>query len=310
MSLKVKAVVNPRSANGQTAIRWPEIEQKLNRSIGAIDAEFTQGIGSATQITRRAIKEGYGHIISIGGDGTLSEVVNGFFEEDKVLQPEVLLSVITQGTGGDFRKSMGLKNNVDTAIKAIAHGSVHPIDIGKMSFVGNDGVPHQVRYFNNIASFGMGGEVDQRVNASAAAKIMGGQGAFLWATLRTMILYTNKKVRLQIDDHFDEQLTIRNVAIANGQYFGGGMWIAPKAKLDDGLFDITIMGDIGRAELLRQMKHYYDGRLFSLPKVQYLQGKKITATCSEEILLDVDGEAPGRLPATFELLPHAIKLKH
>lgn len=306
--MKIKAVVNPQSANGKTHHDWPAIEQKLVNALGPIDVDFTEGIESAIYLTRHALKEGYEHIIAVGGDGTTNETINGFFENDKLINSNAIFSVISRGTGGDFGKTIGVSKQTSSAIKSIVEGKVTKMDVGKITFVGNNG-RGTVRYFNNIASFGMGGEVDRRVNASSAAKLIGGKGAFLWATLRTTILYKNKKIRLTIDDHYDEELIIRNVAIANGQYFGGGMWVAPKAKIDDGIFDVVIIGDVSRRSTVMNMSSFYDGSHVEHPDISYLHGKKIVATSDEEVLLDVDGEAPGRLNATFEILPGAIKLK-
>lgn len=306
--MKTKVIVNPNSAKGETGRRWREIEEKLDRAIGRLDVEMTTGREAATDLTRKALKEGFERVIAVGGDGTLNEVVNGFFERDRSINSEATLSVLMSGTGGDFKRTLGLSSDIDEAIKALAQGSVCEIDVGRLTFIGHDG-RERTRYFDNIASFGMGGEVDKRVNEMSAPNILGGSASFLLASLRTLISYDNKSVRIVVDDSFDETLKIRLVVVANGQFGGGGMWLAPRARLDDGLFDIVIMGDIGRARALLNMSKIYKGRHIGMKGVTSFRGRKLVATSSEEVLLDMDGEAPGRLPATFEVLPGAIKLK-
>ena len=306
--MRAKAVVNPASSNGSTGKQWPVIEEKLRRNLGDVDAVLTAGPGDAVEMTRQALRDGFDWIISVGGDGTLNEVLNGFIDGDVPVNDGAALSVLTSGTGGDFRKTLGLPGDLDGAVGAIAERPVRRIDIGRIRFVGHDGAK-RTRYFHNIASFGLGGEVDKRVNEMSAFKRFGGSASFLYAGLRSLISYKNKDVRLVVDDRFDERLRIRLVLVSNGQYGGGGMWWAPEARLDDGLFDIIILGDIGRVRSILNMPRIYRGTHVDLPDVEFLRGRRVTAESDDEVLLDVDGEAPGRLPATFEILPGAIGLK-
>jgi len=306
--MKIKVIVNPNSAKGETGRRWRQIQDKLTHAIGHVDVSMTTGREAATDLPRKALKEGYDRIIAAGGDGTLNEVVNGFFEGDRPVNSDATLSVLMSGTGGDFKRTLGLSSDIDEAIKALAQGSVREIDVGRLTFTGHDG-EEKTRYFDNIASFGMGGEVDKRVNEMSVPNLLGGSASFLLASLRTLISYENKSVRIVVDDHFDQTLKIRLVVVANGQFGGGGMWFAPQARLDDGLFDIVILGDICRTRALRHMSKIYRGRHIGMKDVISLRGRRLDATSDEEVLLDVDGEAPGRLPATFEVLPGAIKLK-
>ncbi len=306
--VRARAIVNPASSNGSTGKQWPAIEEKLRRNLGEVDAVLTAGPGEAVEMTRRALRDGFDWIISVGGDGTLNEVVNGFFDEEIPVNDGAALSVLTSGTGGDFRRTLGLPDDLDEAVVAIAERPVRRIDVGRIRFVGHDGAS-RTRYFNNIASFGLGGEVDKRVNEMSAFKRLGGSASFLYAGLRSLISYKNKDVRLVVDDRIERRVKTRFVFVANGQYGGGGMWWAPGARLEDGLFDIVIFGDMGRARSILNMPGIYRGTHIDLPDVECLRGRKVTAESDDEVLLDVDGEAPGRLPATFEILPGAIGLK-
>jgi len=307
--MKTKIIVNPMAASGSTKKQWPKIEKKLDKVFSEISVEFTKHQNAATHLTQQAIKSGFGRIIAVGGDGTLSEVVNGFFEKGKPINKQTVLGFVMTGTCKDFAKAVGFPTNLDQAIEKLKQGTPRPIDIGKLTFIGHDG-KQRIRYFDNIASLGMGGEVDQRVDNSKLAKRINGTFAFLIGTLQTLAFYKNKRIHLKIDDHFDKEVTTRIIAVANGQYGGGGMWFAPYAKVNDGWFDIVIVGDLGRRQILESFSKIYKGSHVHSSDIIYLKGKKITATSDDEVLLDVDGEAPGRLPATFEILPGAINLQY
>jgi len=309
--MKTKVVVNPYSANGTTAAQWGDKSALLKQKIGSFDAELTTRPREATLIVQKALQNGYDRIIGVGGDGTVNEVINGFFQDGKPINPDAAFSFIMTGTGGDFRRTVGISRNIDEAISQIADGSIKKIDIGKMKYTTFDGNQEHV-YFDNIASFGMSGLVDQIANTSVVSKFtkkIGGTFAFFFASFLALLSYKNKTVQLDIDGKVYENMTIRVVSMANGQYFGGGMWIAPKAVIDDGLLEIVVLGNISRFRSVLLQGKVYKGEHLGMEDVFRLQGKKIIATSNEEVLVEADGEPFGKLPATFEILPQAINLK-
>jgi diacylglycerol kinase family enzyme len=181
--------------------------------------------------------------------------------------------------------------------------------VGVLDFVEHGGGPSR-RYFLNIASFGISGLVDQKVNATS--KALGGTASFLLGTVQALREYEPQRIHVIVDDKIDMQLSIQNVAVANGRYFGGGMKVAPYARIDDGLFDVAVIRDMPWTDLVRGGLRLYEGRHFEVAQVSHLQARKIYAEPMQEgehVLLDIDGEAPGRLPACFEVLPGAIKLR-
>jgi len=305
-NFRTKFIVNPNSANGTTAKRWPQMQKTLKTLLGEFAFDFTTGPNTATFLTRQALKDGFEMVVGVGGDGTVNEIVNGFFENDTPINPDAVFGIIERGTGCDFIKATGIPKDETQAMELLKGKKTKRIDVGKFSFIDHRG-KETSRYFANITSFGMGGEVDERVNRST--KILGGKLSFLRAVLATFLTYKNKKVRLKIDDFFDEERTIMNIAVANGQFFGGGMWVAPQAKLDDGLFDVIIIGDLGLKESLFNMGKIYKGKHLTHPKIEFYRGKKVIADSDETVLLDVDGEAPGRLPAKFQILPRILNVK-
>lgn len=305
--MKTKVIVNPNSANGRTGRQWKRLEPRLFHKLGAIEVTFTSAPGEATGLTRKALLEGFQRIIAVGGDGTVNEVVNGFFDEQGAALSQSKLSLLMMGTGGDLSKSLGTATDFEESLNIIVRDRIKPIDIGRLLCCSHDG-QERARYFINITSFGMGGEVDIRVNEAKYVKLLGGKTAYYWAALRTLLVYKNKLVRIIVDDHFDETLSLKNAAVANGQYFGGGMWIAPTALMDDGLFDLIILGDIGLISLFVHSRKFYNGSHLDLPGIIHLRGRRIEARSSSKVLLDVDGDPFGCLPAIFEILPGAINL--
>lgn len=303
--MRVKAIVNPKSANGRTAKRWIEYEGVLQKLFGRVDSEWTKSPFDATRIARESIKGGYETIISVGGDGTLNEVVNGFFENGKTVNESVQLGVISTGTGADFIKTIQFPKDIAGIAKRFAEPKVKRCDAGVIFFKDHNG-KDAVRYFINIADFGIGGETVDRVNRTT--KFFGGFISFLWGSAITVLKYRNKRINLKIDGTDYGEMVCNSVVVANGRFFGGGMMIAPKAEINDGFFDIVIAGDITKFSFLKYGPKIYKGEHINLPDVKYLRGRVIEATSEERVLLDVDGEQSGVLPARLEVIPGSINL--
>ena len=302
MSSKIAMIVNPNAGNGSTGAKWPWIRHLAGKYLGPFQHYMTKGPGDAHQLTEQAVDDGAGVIVCIGGDGTLNEVVNGIMSRDHT-GARVRLGFIPDGTGCDFVRTVPIPRRIEKAIDVIARGRSRTIDAGRMIFMDHDG-RQRCRYFHNISSFGLGGEVDSRVNRTT--KAFGPFLSFIWATLVSVMLYGKKRVRLEIDGKTHKEYNIWNVAVANGQYFGGGMWVAPDAVIDDGIFDITVVGDLSRAEVFLNLPKLYNGKIKTVEKVVTLTGKRIVATSNQRVLLDVDGEQPGTLPVVFDIVPNAL----
>jgi YegS/Rv2252/BmrU family lipid kinase len=298
-------IVNPKSQGGKLGKRWTDVAETLGRAF-PFDEAITQGVGDATRLAREALKSGVDRIVAIGGDGTVNEVVNGFFEDAKPINPEATLGLIPYGTGGDFRRTIKVPQDITEAAAVIAAGHRRKIDVGKLSFVATDGSP-ATRMFANIASFGVSGVVDRLVNESG--KKLGGKLSFMFASVRATWSYKNQRVQLTFDGKDRAEISINTVAVANGKYFGGGMKVAPAAELDDGTFEVVSIGDLGMGEVLSMSRKIYKGDHLSMDKVSVRRAKVVEAEGIEPgavIELDVDGENPGRLPARFEIVPAAL----
>jgi YegS/Rv2252/BmrU family lipid kinase len=304
---RTTVVVNPKSQGGRLGKRWPEISDTIGRAF-PFDEAITKGPGDATQLTREALRAGAERIVAIGGDGTVNEVVNGFFDDaGKPIAPEASFALIPYGTGGDFRRTFKLPTEVAGAVAVIKANHRRKIDVGRLRFVATSGEPAH-RMFANIASFGVSGVVDRMVNESG--KKFGKLG-FVWNTARAAWSYKNKRVQLTFDDQPSNRVeaTINTVAVANGKYFGGAMKIAPDAEPDDGSFDVVVMGDLSFFDIVTKGRRVFKGAHLGMEEVSQRRAKIVEAEAidpNDVVELDVDGEAPGRLPARFEILPSSL----
>jgi YegS/Rv2252/BmrU family lipid kinase len=241
----------------------------------------------------------------VGGDGTLNEVVNGLMDVEEQRRAGTAIGYIPNGTGCDFIKSVPIPRDSEEALQRIRQRSLRTIDLGKLVFLDHAG-RRAVRYFHNVTSFGLGGEVDARVNRTS--KRFGPFLSFIWATLISILVYGKKRVRLKVDGSYEGEVSVWNVAVANGQYHGGGMWVAPGASVDDGTLDVTVVGDLSLAGVFRNLPNLYNGKILQVKKVFGLKGKTISASSDQKVLLDVDGEQPGTLPAAIDVVPAALNL--
>lgn len=293
-------IVNPMAANGKAGRLWPVCAEMLGQVLeGDFKVHFTQWAGHAVDLAREAAAQGCGLVVAAGGDGTVNEVVNGLADA----LPRTKLGIVSLGTGKDLVKTLGIPADLRQAVQVLTNGAVRRIDLGHASFVDRGGRQVQ-RLFVNVGDVGFSGAVVQRVNRSS--KAWGGFLSYLGGLVTTLLTYSNKLVHITIDGSLDEIAVVNAVVVANGQYFGGGMWVAPMAQIDDGLFEVAVIGDVGKLGVIGNVPKLYRGTLASHPKVRYFRGKKVTVTSGDELLLDLDGEQPGRAPVTFEVLPQAL----
>ena len=297
-------VVNPAAANGRLSKHVDEIAAQLRKILGPYELLRTEYGGHATHLVATALQDGVEQIISVGGDGTHNEVANGFFAGKQLRNPDAILGILPYGTGTDLGRSLGIRRGKH-ALEILVKNSIRTIDVGCVTYGLPDG-GEAVRYFLNVADFGMGGEVVKRVNG--ASKFFGGFLSFLWGVLATLAVYPNPVIHIEIDGEPTEGFC-SNVIVANGQYYGGGMHVAPEARLDSGVFEVYVIGDVGRIEAVLNLPKLYRGHLLKkADKVTYHIAHHVVARSKDRVLLNLDGEQPGQLPATFEILPRALPI--
>lgn len=304
---RVRVVLNPRAGSGAALRKLPEVESAIRRLDFSYDVKKTTGPGDATRIAREAAQDGVETLAVMGGDGTLNEIAHAYVDEAGQAVPGPALLVVPAGTGGDYRKTFGLKESSREAVQRL-RGQKQRVDLGHL-VVSDDHGEKASRAFINITSFGIGGVTDKLVNESP--KWLGGRASFFLGAARALVTYQNANVRVRVDGEDFYEGGIVNVAIALGKYFGGGMKVAPDADPSDGLFDVVSIGDFSRTASLGLTRLIYQGDHIEHDGVRHRKGKVVEAepvSSRSKVLIDMDGETPGRLPLRATILPGALEV--
>lgn len=307
-------IINPASAGGATGDAWPAMASSLRTHFGAFNCAFTMRAGDATLIAEREATAGRRFIIACGGDGTISEVANGILRSGATAE----LGILPSGTGGDFRRTLAIPTNAAAAARALREGTTRRMDAGRVSFRNHQGEDEE-RYFINVASLGMGGAVVERVKANPlawlpanASRVLGGRVAFAAAALHTTLTFSKPTLEIELDDRPAFRLRLANLCIANAQYFGGGMRVAPTARVNDGLLDIISIGDLSALGILANSYRIYLGTHLGMQQVKHTRARQLAVRAAdhrEPVRLEVDGELAGQLPATFHIAPGALLVR-
>jgi YegS/Rv2252/BmrU family lipid kinase len=299
-------IVNPKAVGGAGSRRWNNIMRAIvEGGFAGVDWSFTEGPGHAARLAQDAALRGVELIVSVGGDGTNNEVLNGVFGHGS----SSVVGFIPQGTGGDFRRVLGLSRDPVRAVEILRSDAERVIDIGRLTYTALDGNRAERLYFN-IASCGMSGVVDRYVNA--ARRGFGRKLVYALSTLRASFGYHPQRVRVTLDGDAPFDATVSLVIAANGTHFGNGMKIAPSAIVDDGLLDVVVVEAVSRLDIFFKGWRLYNGTHVTQPYVKQLRAKTVTVeplSTGDDVLIDLDGEVPGRLPATFEIVPRAMRVK-
>ncbi|PWT87661.1 MAG: hypothetical protein C5B55_14425 [Blastocatellia bacterium] len=313
MSLPL-VIVNPESAGGATRKAWPQIASDLRTYFGPFKNIFTRETADAITVGREAAQHGVDLVIACGGDGTISEVANGILASGK----DVELGILPSGTGGDFRRSVEIPSQTRAAANILRNGRTRRIDVGKVSFIDNNG-REATRYFLGVASCGLSTKVIERLKGGSpdwlptnTPQWLGGRVSFGASLLQTAMRSSATGLIVQVDDSHDHHLQVVNLCIANARYFGGGMKIAPDAKLTDGKFDVVSVGNLSALKIMTSAPRLYFGSHLSMSEVSHTLAKKVTVRAADnenKVTLEVDGELPGRLPAQFQIIPGALRVR-
>lgn len=305
--MKPFLIVNPRSAAGRTGRHFDRIARAVRSAIGDFECAFTQARGDGSRLAREAVAAGGELVIAVGGDGTASEVVDGLTLA-RPREPDPLFGFIPRGTGGDLRRTLGLPQDLDAAARALASRRDIVCDLGRIDFVGGDGKP-AVRHFVNVAGFGISGVVSEEVNRGL--KLGSGKLSFMLASAKALLRWSDQPVRWRADEGAWVEQQVTALSVCNGRFFGGGMNVAPNARIDDGLFDVVVWKGLGFTDFITKKRMLYDGTHVTLRNTEVLRARTVEAEPigDEPVLLDVDGEQPGRLPARIRILPGALRVR-
>lgn len=301
--------MNPRASNGGAARRWPQIEAALRRHWPRLGVRRTEAPEHATELTRQALEDGADMVISVGGDGTNNEVLGGFVDrEGQNRFPDAALGVVASGTGGDFQRFFGPLDPL-AQVDRLARAKPRRVDYGVARFVSHMG-DEVTRPFLNIASVGISGLVDRYVNEGG--RLLGDTATYVWASLKGIATYENRAVELCFEGGDAREIDLSLLVIGNGQYFGAGMWACPNAEIDDGAFDTILLPGFSKLEIVKVLAKVFRGKHLGHPGLEDGRTPRVTLKPKlrgAEILIDIDGEQPGRLPASFEVVPRGLKLR-
>jgi diacylglycerol kinase (ATP) len=307
--MQLVVLVNPRAGRNSATAKVAEILRAL--AAAGVEAALveTAGPGHATVLARLAREAGADCLLVVGGDGTLNEVSQAYLNDDGTAVAGPDLGLVPCGTGSDLCRTFGVGGGVREAVRRLLTAPPRRVDLGVLELVSHTGEPI-TRTFVNIASFGIGGVADRIANRSRLG--WSGRSTFFIATLRAMLSYRNAPVCLRIDGRAYLEGPVLSVALANGRYFGGGMLIAPEADPSDGLLDVIVLYDLSRAQGIALARKIYRGTHVGSPGVRISRGCEIEARparAGQQVLVDLDGETPGRLPLRARVVPGALTLR-
>jgi diacylglycerol kinase (ATP) len=263
------------------------------------DAFISEGPGHLANLARDAADRGAERLVVVGGDGSLNEVANGIAERD------VEVAVIARGTGWDFARSQRIPRRTEDAVDVALNGVTREIDLGRALYRSWAGVD-ETRWFANVASVGMSGAIAQRANETT--KALGGRMSYLLATLSVFARWKVGDVRVSVDENVRGG-RMHDVIVANGRYLGGGMMICPEAEPDDGLFDVLLIGDLTKRDLMLTLPKTYRGKHLPHPKAELLRGAAVSVDAPSPLPIELDGEQPGTTPVRFELVSRALRVR-
>ena len=296
-------IVNPASGSGRARKRWPKISATLMEHGLSHDVTFTTGPNHATSIARELARSGTGTIVAVGGDGTVNEILNGMLEDGALVNPHTRLLILPCGTGKDLGRTLGT-GKVETAIEALLADSTTNIDLGHINYIDADG-QQQARYFANVADLGLGANVAERISHSS--KKLGGLLTYLLAAVRTITEFEPRDISVDIGEDRIFHASANMVVLANGQYFAGGMRVAPTASICDGLLEMYILADVGKRTLLTSLlPRVYRGKHVGQHGVLHVRAGSVTIQSPAGMLLEMDGEQIGKAPVEVTVLPRIL----
>ncbi|MBI4051326.1 MAG: diacylglycerol kinase family lipid kinase [Elusimicrobia bacterium] len=302
---KILFIVNSAAGHGKAGRLWENAEEQVLKRFAKSEAWLTRGRGDASVLIKEAVAKGFSKIVAVGGDGTLGDVVHGFLSLSDLVRKKLMLGFFPAGSGCDFARHVRLSRRLDQILEIVGSVSVRYLDAGRVQYVDGDGAQKE-RFFINMAAFGLAGDVAHRLEKTG--KRWGGKISYLLASWSALIKSRAREIHIVLDGKPLAESRFHSVILANTSSTGGGMRIAPRADAEDGLLDIVCIGDLNRRQLLTQLPKVYWGGHIGFPGIIYQQAKHVEARPleKEDICLNVDGEALGKLPASFSVLPRSV----
>ncbi len=296
-----RVIVNPAAGAGRAAKKWPQISNWLNKIGLSFEHELTESPGHATELARSAVEKGYELVVSVGGDGTINEIVNGLYKSGGI--KDVMLGIISTGTGSDYIRSLGLPCHFKEACQRLMNPRKLVVDVGVAEYASNE--QKIKRLFVNFAGLGFDAEV---VKATTRRfKALGGKPSYLAGLLTTFLLYHSRQVSLRVDGKTEDR-KVCTILVSNGKYGGGSMLVAPHADPTDGFLDVLIIDELSKPDLFRSLPRIYRGTHLTHPKVTLKKVRDVYIQAVQQTSLQADGELLGEAPVHFQVLPATLNL--
>jgi diacylglycerol kinase (ATP) len=299
----MRLIVNPRAGRGAVGRTMPELTSELAARGLDFDVVETTEAGHAVRAAREALAEGTRYLVAVGGDGTVHEVVNGMFDDREPIAEDAVLGVCGAGSGCDFIRTFGLDRKPAVVADHLASERVMPIDVGVARFTDRSGQPAE-RLFANIAEVGYGATVVDR--AERLPRFFG-RFRYLFAAWAAIRALERQEATVSVA-RTDKTVPVVNLVVANGQFFGGGMKVAPRALPDDGRFNVQIFTG-QRSQVFMLTSKIYRGEHLPNPDISEYHSDVAELAPDTPLLVEADGEVLGTTPASFALLPQALRLK-
>jgi YegS/Rv2252/BmrU family lipid kinase len=296
-----RLIVNPTAGAGRTAKKWPYIKALLKNTGLRFEHDITEAPGHAIELAKSAVNKGYKLVVSVGGDGTINEIVNGIYATGDM--KDVELGIIGTGTGSDYIRTIGVSKYYQESCHHLMNPMKKSVDLGMVEFTQN-GQPAK-RIFANFAGLGFDAEVVKATTKKF--KNFGGKPAYLMGLLSTFTTYKNRQIQITINGQ-TENHKVCTIVMSNGKYGGGSMLLAPNADPCDELFDVIIIGDVTKPDLLRSLPRIYKGTHLTHPKVMVKRTNLITISSDEPMAIQADGDLLGEAPARFTVLPSVLNI--
>jgi YegS/Rv2252/BmrU family lipid kinase len=296
-------LVNPASGNGATGKRWPELQRQAADFGLDGHVELSTGPGGLAELARSAADDGAEIVVAVGGDGTVHEVANGLLRAQRRPLPE--LGILARGTGDDFVRALGIPTADIDALTVLRDGRTRELDVGRVTYRTGAGDEAQ-SFFVSMAGVGMSGAVARRLNTTS--KRLGGKVAGLVATFAVFSRWRNVDLRVTVGGEQREG-RMEDVLVGNTEFHNGGMRLCPGARPDDGVFDVLLIGDLTKADLVRVLPKLYKGTHLPHPKAELLRGATVSVESSTPLPIELDGEQPGTTPARFEVVPGELRVR-
>lgn len=299
-------IYNPVSGGGKARKDKEKILKVLDDLKIKYSISITEEHGHAIEITRNAIESGQLKIMGIGGDGTVNEIVNGIFSQQKVKSTDVSFAFIPVGTGNDWIKTIGIPSDYTGAAKTIKTGNYFYQDVGVVTYF--DGQTQKSRYFVNIAGMGYDAVVTAAANKKQKGGKKMGKSVYLIQLFKCLLKYKMTEVTVIIDEQPPIKDTMFSLNVGICKYNGNGMMQVPNAIPDDGILDLTLFHKLKKIQVIQNTKNLYDGSFVEKDFVSVHSGSKIKIESNPPILLETDGESMGQSPFEFSLIHRGLKI--